>query len=110
MKQYVVDSLNYKDVNSLKEVLIKRFGNPFMDEVFFVKLDDNILSDLQKEHISCSPHYFTLTLGKTSLTAETLIRSKKNMRCSCMGYSNRSQLLWLVDVVDDILLEANVKI
>jgi hypothetical protein len=33
MKSYVVDSLNHKDISSVKEVLIKRFGTPFMEDI-----------------------------------------------------------------------------
>lgn len=110
MKQYVIDSLNYKDVSSLKEVLEKRYGKPFMDELYWVEIEDSILSDQQKEHGECAPHCFALTLGESSLTAETLVRSRKTMRCSCMGYAGHKQLLWLVDLIDDILAEANIAI
>ena len=108
MKQFVVDSLNMNDISSLRTVLIKRFGQPFMDEVFWIELEDSILSDEQKKHKDCAPHCFALSLKETSLVAETLVRSRKKMRCSCMGYAGSGQILWLVGLIDDILIEANV--
>lgn len=110
MKSYVVDSLNHKDISSVKEVLIKRFGTPFMDEIFQVTIDSSVLSSEQKRHSECSPHYVALSLENNRLTAETLIRSKKTMRCSCMGYADSRQILWLIDLVNDILEEAEVRI
>lgn len=110
MKNYVIDSLTNKDVSSIKEVLIKRFGTPFMDEIFYVNLDSSVLSTLQKKHCDCSPHYFALSLEKNKLTAEMLVRSKKTMRCSCMGYADDLQILWLINLVDEILNEACVRI
>lgn len=108
MKQYVVDSLNFKDISSIKEVLIKKFGTPFMDEIFWVELDKTLLNEEQKKHTDCSPHCFALSLGETSLTAEFLVRSRRRMRCSCMGYGNLDQISWLMKLVDDILAQANV--
>ncbi|PID77912.1 MAG: hypothetical protein CSB21_02975 [Deltaproteobacteria bacterium] len=99
-----------KDILSIKEILLKKFKNYLKEEVFFVELDKNLLNKEQKQHDTCSPHYFTITLGKTSLTAEFLVRSGKRMRCSCMGYANPEQIRWLVDLVDNILVEANVNI
>ncbi|MDY0359965.1 MAG: hypothetical protein RBR08_00775 [Desulforegulaceae bacterium] len=110
MKSYVVDSLNYKDFLSIKEVLTKKFGKPFMDEIFQVTIDSSVLAFKQKEHTDCGPHYFSLSLEKNKLTAEMLVRSKKTMRCSCMGYADDRQILWLIGLVNDILQEAGVKI
>jgi len=110
MKCYVVDSLNYKDISSLKELLFKKFGNPLIDEIFHITIDSSVLSAEQKNHTDCSPHYFSLFLEKDKLTAEMLIRSKKTIRCSCMGYADDRQILWLIDLVNDILQEAGVKI
>ncbi|MDY0132520.1 MAG: hypothetical protein RBR53_07615 [Desulforegulaceae bacterium] len=110
MKSYVVDSLNHKDISSIKKVLIKRFGNPFLDEVFQVTLDSSVLSSEQNKHSNCSPHFFSLSLEKDKLVAETLVRSKKTMRCSCMGYADSPQILWLIGLINDILSEAGVRI
>jgi aspartate aminotransferase-like enzyme len=110
MKSYIVDSLNHKDISSVKEVLIKRFGTPFMDEIFHAVLDSSVLSSEQKKHVECSPHYFALCLEKDKLTAETLVRSKKKMRCSCMGYADSKQILWLIDLINDILDESGIRI
>ncbi|MGM0417566.1 MAG: hypothetical protein ACQEQS_02475 [Thermodesulfobacteriota bacterium] len=110
MKQYVIDSLNIKDISSIKEVLINRFGTPFMDEIFSAELDQDVLNEEQKKHTECAPHYITLLLGETSLTAEILVRSPKTLRCSCMGYADDQQILWIINLVDDILVEANVGI
>jgi len=110
MRLYVIENLNYKDIASLKKVLDEKFGRPFLDEVYMVEIDESILTETQRSHKNCGPYFFTLTLGKTSLSAEFLIRSKMTMRCSCMGYSDDSQTLWIINLVNDIMSYACVSI
>ncbi|MCB9481536.1 MAG: hypothetical protein H6680_06925 [Desulfobacteraceae bacterium] len=81
-----------------------------MDEIFHVIIDPSVLSSEQKMHSDCSPHYFALSLEKNKLAAEMLVRSRKTMRCSCMGYADDMQILWLINLINEILDEAGVRI
>ena len=103
MKQYLIDGLGTEDASKLKNYLNNSFGQPVLGNIYWVELDQNILTPLQKQHVDCYPHVFALELGKDYLSCELLVRIKKNIKCDCMGYANSVQREWLIKNIDAIL-------
>ncbi len=102
MKQYLIDDLRPDDIKRLESGLRESFGDPTLGNIYWVQLDNSILTQLQKTHIDCHPHVFALELGKDYLSCELLVRIKKNIKCDCMAYANSVQREWLIKRIDSI--------
>jgi hypothetical protein len=53
MKQYVIDELRPKDYEMVKAFMDENFGSSNVDGVYWIQLDQNILTQVQKEHTEC---------------------------------------------------------
>jgi len=102
MRVYLIDGLRLDDYKKLKDYLDEHLESSPLGEIYWFKLDEHILTDIQKEHTDCHPHVFALMLEETSLSSEFLVRITNKVRCDCMGYATKKQRDWLMDQVDAI--------
>ncbi len=102
MKQYVVDELRPDDFAAMQAYLTKHCHRAVIEGVFWLFLDDAVLSACQAEHTSCQPFYVALELTRNQLACELLLRSEARLRCDCMAYANETQLAWLIAQIDAI--------
>ena len=102
MRVYLIDGLQLNDYNKLKNYLDNHLESSPLGGIYWLKLDKDILTDIQKEHVDCYPHVFALMLGEPSLSSEFLVRIKKKIQCDCMGCATKDQRSWLMDQVDAI--------
>ncbi|MBF0228815.1 MAG: hypothetical protein HQK63_04375 [Desulfamplus sp.] len=110
MKQYVIDGLSPYDYERLKKYCDENFGEPSLGSIYWVEIDKTILNPMQKDHTDCQPYYFALELDEQRLSSEFLIRIKKHIKCDCMGYADKQQMLWLIEKVDEILATLDITI
>lgn len=110
MKQYVVDELRLEDYDRIKDFLDEHLESSQIDGIYWLPLDPTILSEDQISHTDCQPFYFALDLEPDKLTCEFLVRTKKRVRCSCMGYAGPEQCHWLMQYVDRIFRTLQIKI
>jgi len=110
MKQYVVDQLLPQDYEKLRSHFEDRYGHPQLDTIFWVPLDPGAFTPLQRRHLGCQPFFLAVDLQPDRLVCELLVRTKKKMRCGCMGYATASQRDWFMQVIDDILDRLNIKV
>lgn len=110
MKQYLIDGLGPEDLKKLERYLNDSFGHPVLGNIYWVELDRDILTSVQKTHVDCFPHVFALELGKNYLSCELLVRIKKNIKCECMAYATPLQRDWLINRIDSILDELGIVI
>ncbi len=110
MKQYVIDGLRLDDYNRLKEYFDEHLASSALGGIYWLELDEDILTDTQKKHPKCRPHVFALMLEETSLACEFLVRIKKNIKCDCMAYATKVQRDWLIDQADAILEKLDIRI
>ncbi len=103
MKQYRIDGLGIQDHRKLKSYLDVHMGPPMLGNIYWLELENSLLTPLQKAHKACYPHCFALELEETFLSCEFLVRIKKHIRCDCMGYATPNQREWLITTVDAIL-------
>ena len=103
MKQYLIDGLRPEDHVKLKAYLDDHYGPASLGSVYWVEIDPDLLSPVQKEHGACAPHVFALELDERFLACELLVRIKKNIKCDCMGYATRRQREWIMDTMDGVL-------
>ncbi|MBU1341373.1 MAG: hypothetical protein KKE44_10910 [Proteobacteria bacterium] len=109
MKQYVIDGLRLKDHQKLKTYLDEYLDAAPLGGIYWLELDTDVLTPLQKMHEACHPHVFALMLEETYLSCEFLVRIKKNIKCDCMDYATREQRDWLMDQADAILEKLGIR-
>jgi hypothetical protein len=110
MKQYVIDELRPKDNEEIKVYMEENYSASDVDGIYWIPLEQDILTKIQKEHTDCQPLYFSVDLGPNLIAFEMLIRTQKKMRCSCMGYATEKQRNWLIGLADSIFDQLGIKI
>jgi len=110
MKQYLIDGLGLEDYRKLKTYLDKYLESSPLGGIYWLELDKELLTPIQKNHEECYPHVFALMLEETYLSCEFLVRIKKNIKCDCMDYATREQRDWLIDQADAILEKLDIRI
>ncbi len=105
MKQYVIDELRRKDYELIKAYMEENFLSSDVDGIYWIRLDQDILTEIQIAHTDCQPFYFAVDLEPDLITFEMLIRTQKRIRCSCMGYATDMQRNWLIGLADAIFDE-----
>lgn len=103
MKQYLIDGLRPEDYEKLKMYMEEYLKSSPLGGIYWLELDQELLTPIQKKHIECHPHVFALQLEETYLACEFLVRIKKNIKCDCMEYATREQRDWLINQADAIL-------
>jgi len=65
MKQYVVDQLRPADYEAVKAYLDENFESSSVEGIYWIPLDQGILTEVQAEHTECQPFYFAVDLEQT---------------------------------------------
>ncbi len=110
MKQYVIDELRPKDYATVKTYLDENFSAPDMGGIYWVPLDQDLLTEVQAEHANCQPFYFAIALEPDFVAFELLVRTKNKMRCSCMSYATEKQRNWFIGFADSIFDKFKIKV
>lgn len=110
MKQYVIDELRYGDVEKIRGYLEENLEPSGIDGVYWLPIDDAVLSTVQTAHAGCRPFYFAVELTPERLACELLVRTQNRVRCNCMGYATREQFFWLMEKMDDLLHQLDIVI
>jgi hypothetical protein len=108
MKQYVVDDLRIEDFQMLKKHLEEYVETDALEGMYWIKMDDKLLNDIQKQHTDCQPYYLAIELEENRLSCELLVRSRNRIRCHCMGYVNKVQFQWAVRFIDNIFEDLSI--
>ncbi len=108
MKQYVIDELRFQDYENIKSYLDKKFGPADLGGIYWITLDEQILTGIQAEHTQCHPYYFAVELEEIRISFELLVRTKNRVRCGCMGYATPLQLNWLISFIDSMFNEIGI--
>ena len=109
MKQYVIDELRPADHDKLKAHLDRHFPVKGFEGLYWMMLDAEQLTSLQKNHTDCQPFYFALELLPDRLACELLVRSREKIRCHCIQNATQSQRNWLINKVDAIFDQLELK-
>ena len=110
MKRYVIDELRSEDHGEIKVYMEENYSASDVDGIYWIPLEQDILTKIQKEHTDCQPFYFAVDLDPNLIAFEMLIRTQKRMRCSCMGYATEKQRNWLIGLADSIFDQLGIKI
>ena len=110
MKQYVIDELNPQDRDKVDDYL-KRYAQPAgLDGMYWLPIEEDLLSPEQRSHNDCKPFVFALELLPDRLICELLVRTCNRVRCNCIAFATSEQREWLIETVDAILNKLGVKV
>ena len=110
MKQYVIDEFRPKDFEAIQKYLQNNFGDSGVEGIYWIPIDNKILTKEQSEHKSCLPLFVAVDLTPERLACEFLLRTKSKMRCSCIQYATKIQRNWIIDVIDAMFEKLKVKV
>ena len=102
MKQYVIDELRLTDYELLKTYLSEHYGPAAMGNIYWIPVEHGLLTEVQKTHRQCQPHYFAVNLAENRMALELLVRTQSSMRCDCIRYATEAQRNWLIALIDGI--------
>jgi len=102
MKQYVIDEIRLQDYETVKAYLDDTFGDSGVEGLYWLPLDQELLSGVQQEHSACGPFFMALELGPDRLAGELLVRTRSRVRCDCIHYADERQRNWLIQTVDAV--------
>jgi hypothetical protein len=110
MKQYVIDELNPQDRDAVGDYL-KHYAQPAgLDGMYWLPIEEDLLSPEQHSHNDCKPFVFALELLPDRLVCELLVRTCDRVRCNCIAYATSEQREWLIETIDAILSKLGVKV
>jgi len=110
MKQYVIDQLREKDYFDIRKYLDEKAERALLEEIYWVDLPPQLYSATQEAHKDCHPYYFAVNLKRNQVSFEWLIRSRRKLRCSCIGYATPEQRDYIIDFADRMLEELDIRI
>jgi len=110
MKQYVIDELRWQDYEKIKAFLDKKLGPAEVDGIYWVSMEQELLTAVQIEHIECRPIYYIINLKPDTLSCELLLRTKSRMRCDCIRYANKAQTDRIIRFADDLMEKLEIKV
>jgi hypothetical protein len=102
MKQYVIDEIRLQDYGKIKAYLDDTLENAGIDGLYWLPLEADLLSGVQRAHTECAPFYMALELGEDRLAGELLVRTRRRVRCDCIHYADKRQRNWLIETMDAI--------
>ncbi len=103
MKQYVIDELRYSDYEKIKMHLDKNLESSKISGIYWLPVDDGILTKAQASHIECRPFFFVINLEEKLISSELLVRTRNKIKCNCINYASEKQRNWLIRYMDDML-------
>lgn len=110
MKQYVIDQLRGKDGEHLKNHLDRELEHSGVDGLYWLMVEDHLLSDVQQAHTACRPYYVAIELEADRLSCELLVRTRQRMRCDCIAYATEAQRNWIFRTIDEMLQQLDIRI
>lgn len=98
------------DYETLKNYLDENHGPSQMGGVYWIPLDNKLLSPIQAKHTKCQPFYFALDLDLDKLGAELLVRTLSKVKCQCIAYADTSQRESIIGFVDELLDNLDISV
>jgi hypothetical protein len=109
MRQYLLDEISRGDILRIREYLNVHALAAGLEDIWWVDLNEDLLSPDQFTHQDCRPFRFAVELGDNFVRFEFLIRSQQTMRCACIGYATRTQRDFILAFADRLVEELGLR-
>ena len=109
MRHYQLDEIARIDIPRVREYLNQHAQAAGLEDIWWVDLQEDLLSPDQFSHRDCQPFRFAVELGQNFVRFEFLIRSLQTMRCSCIGYATRQQRDFILAFADRLVEDLELR-
>lgn len=109
MRQFVVDDLSPMERDNIDSYLKRSLKMGPMIGLYWMVLPDNLLNTTQKSHGDCGPFYLGVELKKDAVCFELLVRSNAHLHCECIAHATVEQRQYLLDFLDTMLHEEQIR-
>ncbi len=109
MRQYVIDQLSREERANIESCLKRSMQTGPVDGVYWIEVPRDLLSTEQRHHDECGPFFFAVELEAEAVSFEMLVRSQRNLHCSCIAYASPAQRDFVLRFVDKMLQEEQIR-
>ena len=109
MRQFVIDELSPLERDNLESYLKRTLAPGPLAGIFWIALPEDLLAEAQRGHKECGPFYFGVEIDDTRVCFELLVRSQTNLHCTCIAYATGSQRQFVLDFIDRMLVEEQIR-
>jgi len=103
MRTYLIDEISSSHMEDIIDFLKKNAIKSNLDQIFWVRLPEDLLSKTQFQHPSCKPHVFSVELGRDWIKLELFVRTLESMQCTCPGYCTPQQREFVINFADGMI-------
>ncbi len=108
MRQYVIDELNRDAMERVRQYLDAHCEKSGLDNLFWLKIPEDMLSSDQYTHKKCQPHCAGIEIGDQFVCFEMLVRSRNSLKCSCIAYATPQQRQFILSFADRLTEETGI--
>jgi hypothetical protein len=109
MRSYFIDEISPSHLEKIEAYLNEHALSSDLNEIFWVKLPDGLLTEPQSKHRDCHPYVFAIELGRDWIKAECLIRSLNNMKCEAQAYCDPRQWDFITKYIHGIIKDLGIQ-
>ena len=109
MRCYLIDEISISDMEKISGFLKENVLRSEMEDLFWVEIPKDYLNEIQTQHQKCQPYIFAIELGSDWIKTEFLVRNSKDLRCSCNSYCTPMQRNFILDFMDSMIGELNIR-
>ncbi|HDZ89950.1 MAG: hypothetical protein JRJ09_12715 [Deltaproteobacteria bacterium] len=109
MRTYLIDELSPPDMEKIRGFLRDHTTHSSLDQIFWVRIPDDLLSETQFQHRECQPHVFAMELGPDWVRMELFVRTLKSMRCHCPAYCTTQQRNFIFNFADSMIKRLKIR-
>jgi hypothetical protein len=109
LRQYVIDEVSSPDIEKINDYLRKRLDAASLDDLYWLEMKPDMLSDLQTAHKACQPHAVAVEVGENWVKFELLVRSRMKLHCRCYAYALPAQRDYIMEVADRMVQDLRIR-
>ncbi len=108
MRSYLVDEIMSSDIEKINAFFKENAISSSLEQLFWIQVPQDLLSEIQFEHVDCQPHVFAVEIGEDWVKMEFLVRSMKNMQCTCPAYCTEQQQRFIIHFAQGMLKQLDI--
>ncbi|MDO5536326.1 MAG: hypothetical protein Q4F72_02175 [Desulfovibrionaceae bacterium] len=108
MREYVLTDFSAAAREKLENFLKEMGWSAGLDDLYWLPVPPEALSELQRAHADCRPHVTALELTGDGVRMELLVRARNNLRCDCIAYATPEQAVKIIGCLHDILASLDI--
>ncbi len=109
MRGYIIDEISKPDIIRIAEFLKKNAVSSNVENLFRIHIPEELLDRTQSGHKDCRPFRSSIEVGDDWVRAEFLIRGSGKFGCECDSYSSKEQRAFILNFMDRMIKELNIR-